>query len=272
MPRDLHDKVVLITGASSGIGAATALACAKAGMHVSLVARRADKLQEVARQVSELGRKAQFFTANVKREEDMKQAVDACWQTFGRLDVVFANAGYGLFEEVATTRDDQARSMFDTNYFGTVYTVQQALPKLNETISGLRHIVICSSAASEIGVPMMGVYSATKAAQDSVAGALRAELYGQDIAVTSVHPIGTKTSFVAVAGGTDVDNTPAMFQQSAGYVAKRVVKAIRRPCPEVWPSRTTRWALAAGTLCPRFAAWAMRRHYKKLKGEGSAQP
>ena len=265
MARDLHDKVILITGASSGIGAATALACAKQGMHVSLVARRADKLEEVAREVSAFGRKAQFFTANVKREQDMKAAVDACWQTFGRLDVVFANAGYGLFEEVLSTRDDQARSMFDTNYFGTVYTVQQALPKLNETISGLRQVVICSSAASEIGVPMLGVYSATKAAQDSIAGAMRAELHGQNIAVTSVHPIGTQTSFVEVAGGTDVDNTPAMFQQSAGRVARCVVRSLKRPRPEVWPSRSTRWALAAGTLCPRFAAWTMRRHYRKLK-------
>lgn len=265
MARDLTDKVVLITGGSSGIGAATALACARRGMHVSLVARRADKLEQVAREVSKLGRKAQFFTANVGREKDMEHAVEACWQAFGRLDAVFANAGYGLFEEVLSTRDDQARAMFDTNYFGTVYTVQAALPKLNETISGLRHVLVCSSAASEIGVPMMGVYCATKAAQDSIAGAMRAELHGKNIKVTSVHPIGTKTSFMEVAGGAGHDNTPAAFQQSAERVAKCVVRSLRRPRPEVWPSRTTRWALAAGTACPRFAAWAMRRHYRKLK-------
>ncbi|MFI4862425.1 MAG: SDR family NAD(P)-dependent oxidoreductase, partial [Phycisphaerales bacterium JB063] len=236
MARDLTDKVILITGGSSGIGAATALACAEAGMHVSLVARRADKLQTVAKQVSSMGGKAQFFTANVGRQADMKAAVEACWKTFGRLDAVFANAGYGLFEEVLQTRDDQARAMFDTNYFGTVYTAQAALPRLNETISGLRHLLICSSAASEIGVPMLGVYSATKAAQDSVAGAMRAELHGRDIHVTSVHPIGTRTPFMEVAGGGGHDNTPAMMQQSAEHVAKCVVRALRRPRPEVWPS------------------------------------
>ncbi|MEM9415820.1 MAG: SDR family NAD(P)-dependent oxidoreductase [Planctomycetota bacterium] len=266
MARDLHDKVILITGASSGIGAATALACAKAGMHVSLVARRADKLERVAKQVSQLGGKAQFFTANVGRSADMQAAVDACWKTFGRLDAVFANAGYGLFEEVLQTRDDQARAMFDTNYFGTVYTTQAALPKLNETISGLRHVLICSSAASEIGVPMLGVYSATKAAQDSIAGAMRAELHGQNIHVTTVHPIGTKTPFMEVAGGGGHDNTPPMMQQSAERVAGCIVRSLKRPRPEVWPSGLTRVGLAAGTLCPRFAAWAMRRHYRKLKG------
>ena len=229
MARHLQDKVILITGGSSGIGAATAVACARAGMHVSLVARRADKLEAVAKEVSALGRKAQFFTANVSRSADMKAAVAACWQTFGRLDAVFANAGYGLFEEVMKTRDDQARAMFDTNYFGTVYSVEAALPRLNETISGLRHVLICSSAASEIGVPMLGVYSATKAAQDSIACAMRAELHGQNIAVTSVHPIGTQTPFMDVAGGGGKDNTPAMFQQSAARVAKCVVKSLRRP-------------------------------------------
>ncbi|XAM01317.1 SDR family NAD(P)-dependent oxidoreductase [Phycisphaeraceae bacterium D3-23] len=266
MARDLTDKVVLITGASSGIGAATALMCARAGMHVSLVARRADKLEAVAKQVSQLGGKAQFFTANVSRSADMQAAVEACWKTFGRLDAVFANAGYGLFEEVLETRDDQARAIFDTNYFGTVYTAKAALPKLNETISGLRHILICSSAASEIGVPKMGVYSATKAAQDSIAGAMRAELHDSNIHVTSVHPIGTRTPFVEVAGGGGHGNTPAAMQQSAEHVAKCVLRSLKRPCPEVWPSRMTRVALAAGTLCPRFAAWAMRRHYRKLKG------
>lgn len=268
MARDLHDKVILITGGSSGIGAATAEQCAAAGMHVALVARRADKLEQVAQRISASGRKAHYFTADVANPQEVAAAVDGCWQAFGRLDAVFANAGYGLFKEVLQTPGDQARAMFEVNYFGTAYTLDAAYPNLLRTEGGLKHMLVCSSAASEVGVPMLGVYSATKAAQDSIAGAMRAELADEGIKVTSVHPIGTKTAFVEVAGGTGMDNTPELMQQSAEHVAGCVVKALRRPRPEVWPSRLTRFALAAGTACPRLSAWVMRRHYRKLKRGG----
>jgi hypothetical protein len=264
MARDLHDKVILITGGSSGIGAATAERCAAAGMHVSLVARRADKLAEAAQRVEAHGRRAHTCTADVADERQVRDAVEQCWHAFGRLDAVFANAGYGLFSTVLETPDDRARALFDVNYFGTCYTLQAAYPKLLQTDGGLRHLLVCSSAASEVGVPMLGVYSATKAAQDAIAGAMRAELVDAGVSVTSVHPIGTKTAFVQAAGGTGMDNTPALMQQSAEHVAGCVVKALKRPRPEVWPSGLTRLALAAGTACPRLSAWVMRRHYKKL--------
>ena len=267
MARDLTDKVILITGASSGIGAATAVACAAAGMHLSLVARRADRLEAVAKRVAGHGRKAHFFTADVANPAAILAAVDACWETYGRLDAVFANAGYGLFDKVLQTPDVQARAMFDVNYFGTAYTLNAAYPRLLQTPGGLGHMLVCASAASEIGVPMLGVYSATKAAQDAIAGAMRAELAETGLKVTSVHPIGTKTDFMAVAGGAGVDNTPAAMQQPAEHVARCVVKALRRPKPEVWPSGAARLALALGTASPRLAAWIMRRHYRKLQAE-----
>jgi len=267
MPRDLESKVILITGASSGIGEATAVACAEAGMRVSLVARRGDKLQKLAAKITGMGHKAHFFSADVCNTDDLKKAFADCWAQFGRLDAVFANAGYGQVVDVMDMAEHEERAMFETNYFGTTRTLRMAVPLMRQTEDGLNHLLVCSSAASEIGLPTLGVYSATKAAQDSIAGAVRAELNDEGFSVTSVHPIGTKTDFMRVAGEMDNKNTPSMFLQTPQKVAGRIVAALRRPRPEVWPSRATRLGLALGTLSPRFAAWAMRRHYRKLKKE-----
>lgn len=265
--RDLTNKVILITGASSGIGQATALACARAGMRVSLIARRGDKLQKLAVQIAGMGHKAHYFSADVRNTGDMKKAFADCWETFGRLDAVFANAGYGQIVDVLAMTEMDERAMFETNYFGTTRALRLAVPWMRQTPGGLNHLLVCSSAASEIGLPTLGVYSATKAAQDSVAGALRAELHDEGFSVTSVHPIGTKTDFMRVAGDAQNNNTPGLLQQTPEKVANRIVAALRKPRPEVWPSGMTRVGLALGTLCPRFASWAMRRHYRKLKKE-----
>ena len=265
MARDLTNKVILITGASSGIGQATALKCAGAGMRVSLVARRGDKLQKLAAQVAGMGHKAHYFSADVRNTNDLKQAFADCWSTFGRLDAVFANAGYGQIVNVLDMTEMDERAMFETNYFGTTRALRMAVPLMRQTTDGLNHLLVCSSAASEIGLPTLGVYSATKAAQDSVAGALRAELHDEGFRVTSVHPIGTKTGFMQVAGETENKNTPVALQQTPEKVARHIVASLRRPRPEVWPSRLTRFGLALGTLSPRFASWAMRRHYRKVK-------
>lgn len=265
MARDLTNKVILITGASSGIGAATARACAEAGMRVSLVARRGDKLQALAAEIAGNGHTAHFFSADVCNPDDMKQAFAACWDTFGRLDAVFANAGYGQIVNVLDMSEQDEKKMFETNTFGTTRTLRLAAPLMRRSPMGLRHMLVCSSAASEIGLPTLGVYSATKAAQDCIAGALRAELADEGFSVTSVHPIGTKTDFMLVAGETENNNTPPALQQTPEKVARGIVAAIRRPRPEVWPSTITRVGLALGTLSPRFSAWAMRRHYRKLQ-------
>ncbi|MFN3166063.1 MAG: SDR family NAD(P)-dependent oxidoreductase [Phycisphaeraceae bacterium] len=265
MPRDLKNKVILITGASSGIGAATATACAQAGMRVGLVARRADKLNAQAKAIEQLGGQATALVADVTDDSAMRSAFEDCHARFGRLDAVFANAGYGQVVDVLEMTEADERAMFETNYFGTTRTLRLALPYLQGTPDGLKHLLVCSSAASEIGLPTLGVYSATKAAQDAVAGAMRAELADEGFKVTSVHPIGTKTDFMEVAGEAENNNTPPGMQQTPEHVAQHIVSSLRRPRPEVWPSAITRVGLALGTLSPRFASWAMKRHRRKLQ-------
>lgn len=269
MYRSLQDKVIFITGGSSGIGAATGAACAQAGMSVFLVARRREKLEAQVQHITSRDGQADYAVADVCDHEQLASAFQACIERFGRLDAVFANAGYGQIVNVLAMSEADERAMYETNTLGTTRTLRLAVPHLRATADGLRHLLVCSSAASEIGLPTLGVYSATKAAQDAVAGALRAELADQGFVVTSVHPIGTKTPFMSVAGDDENKNTPAALQQTPEHVAQRIVNALRRPRPEVWPSVMTRYALALGTACPRFAAWAMRRHYRKLQSSSA---
>lgn len=263
--RDLHDKVIVITGASSGIGAETAVACAQAGMHVTLAARRPDRLREVAQRVEAHGRRALCVECDVDRDEAVQHLFQRSWEAYGRLDVAFANAGFGLVAPVLETTDQQARALFQTNVFGTLYTLQAAAGDLERTSDGLRHLLVCSSAASEIAPPNYGVYAATKAAQDSIATALRAELRRR-ILVSTVHPVGTKTEFFDIARGGDASgslNTPEMLSQTPQHVARTIVRCLRRPRPEVWPQPLARLGLALTTASPRLSALILRRMARK---------
>ncbi|MEM9753615.1 MAG: SDR family NAD(P)-dependent oxidoreductase, partial [Planctomycetota bacterium] len=227
MARDLTDRVLVITGASSGIGAATALLAAEAGMHVTLAARRADKLMHVAKQVADRGRKAHFFTCNVANPQDVRRLFDETLQRFGRVDAAFANAGFGMEQDAHTVPLADHRKMFEVNYWGTVYTLHEALRSMTKTADGLNHLLVTSSCLSEMGPPKYGPYAATKAAQDSLAQAMRAELHGRGSDVTTVHPVLTKTDFfdaksdgdTSSGGRTAEDVYSGPFVQSAEHVA-----------------------------------------------------
>ncbi len=271
MARDLRDKVIVITGASSGIGAATALACAAAGMRVVGAARRVDRLKQVVGQIVGDGGRALAVECDVTRSQDVRRLIERTETEFGRLDVLFANAGYGFFATLMETTELQLRAIFETNFFGTVRCIREAVPAIRRTLHDRPgehgHILVCSSAVSEIAMPRYGAYCATKAAQDSIAGALRAELEGERIDVASVHPVTTRTEFFEQAGRASGGlprwvSTDGFFVQSAEKVAKAVVRCLRRPKPEVWPQPLTRYGLAMCTAFPRLAAtagrWKMR--------------
>ena len=183
----------------------------------------------------------------------------------GRIDAIFANAGMGLFKPVLDTTEEDARRLFDINYAGTMALITAAIPHLRHAAGGLRHILICSSAAGKVGVPQMGVYSATKAAQDSIASALRAELHDDGFKVSSVHPIGTRTDFVAAAGAEHNKNTPDFFMQPPERVATCILRCLKRPQAEIWPSVPTRLLMALGLACPPLAAKLLHRHWRKIK-------
>ncbi|MEO0587450.1 MAG: SDR family NAD(P)-dependent oxidoreductase [Planctomycetota bacterium] len=277
--RELRGKVIVITGASSGIGAATAVACGKAGMGVVLAARREAELMAVADRVrasgASSGGQAWCVRCDVTVEDDVAGLFEAAVRQAGRVDAVFANAGYGLFKPMLETSDAEDRAIFETNYFGSNRTVRHGVAALRATREkhgdALGHVLVCSSSASEIGVPRMGPYCATKAAQDACASALRAELAQEGVAVTSVHPVGTSTEFFGVMADQSGDgsiraNTPVPLSQTSEQVAAAIVRALRRPRAEVWPAPWARWMLAMATLVPSFGAFAMARHERKTGG------
>jgi short-subunit dehydrogenase len=248
-------------------------------MDVALNGRRADKLGEVAERVQGHGRTAVTVVGDVTDSHVQQQLFEQAWQRLGRVDALFANAGYGIFGSVLETPDADHRAIFDTNYFATLTTLKVGVPFLRQTENGLKHVLICSSAGSEIGLPMFGAYTATKAAQDSIAGALRGELADEGIVVTSVHPVGTRTEFIDTtrerspqtsAGEPPGANTPAIFTQTVDHVANRVLATLHRPKPELWPMRTARWGLAACTAVPALGAMLMRRHYRKMRAKSKS--
>src|SRR5262245_8972174 len=132
MPRSLNDKVMVITGASSGIGAATAIACAKAGMNVVISARREDRLKEVAARIAALGREAEIVTGDVVENGYSDRLLDAATDRFGRFDFVFANAGYGFHLPMIETSESMLRDIFEVNFFASVDLVQNAARRLIE--------------------------------------------------------------------------------------------------------------------------------------------
>ncbi|MCC6681619.1 MAG: SDR family NAD(P)-dependent oxidoreductase [Phycisphaeraceae bacterium] len=263
MSRKLTDKVIVITGASSGIGAATARLCYEAGMRVVCAARRTEMLEQV---VEPMGVQGLAVACDVRDDQQVAALFEQTIRQFGRLDVIFANAGYGLNRRVDRTSNEQAHDLFETNFFGTLHCIRHGLPLLRQTEAGLRHILICSSAASDFGLPNYGLYAASKASQKSVAQAMRAELQRENFSVTSVHPVGTRTEFfqaAAVASGRpemrNRTNTPMMFEQTAEQVAGKILKAIRRPKAEVWPQPLARFGLGLLVMFPGLCAFVMRR-------------
>lgn len=272
-PRPLFGKTILISGASAGIGQATALACAKAGMRVSLCARTADRAQSAAAAIRARvpGADIHAFACDVANQAQVESWVAAAAAHLGRVDAVYCNAGYGQLRTILGTTDAEIRAMFETNYFGTIHLIQAAMPHLRQAEDGLKHILICASAAAKIGLPSYGHYSATKAAQDSIASALRAELAHEGFQVSCVYPTGTKTEFFKRSGSMGNSNTPAWMEQTADQVADAILRALRSPKPEVWPHLLTRVGVALGTAFPGFAAAQMRKLFDKQKAQQSAQ-
>jgi short-subunit dehydrogenase len=262
MPVDLTNRVIVITGASSGIGAATARACAAAGMDVVLNARRADRLKDVAADVQQHGRKAVLVVGDVTTPGMSTELLDTAMDKLGRFDVVYANAGYGFRRTAHETSDEEWRKIFDVNFFAATELLSEAASRLITQQRG-GHLLMCSSAVAKFTLPSFSAYTATKAAQNHVCRAMRLELRPHRIEVSSVHPITTRTEFFDVAAhhsnlpapGADA---PGWFVQTPERVANAIVKCLRRPKAEVWTAFGPRLLAGVGTTFPRFMDRAMR--------------
>jgi NADP-dependent 3-hydroxy acid dehydrogenase YdfG len=223
-------RVAVVTGASSGIGAATAIKLAEAGYRVVLTARRVDRLEEVAKQVTAAGGRAEV------RELDVtdRPAVDALAQSLDRCDVLVANAGGAIgADSIADGNAADWQAMYDVNVLGTLHSVQALLPKL--IASGAGTIVIMGSTAGFVAYEGGGGYVAAKHGTHAIAGTLRLELYDKPVRVIEIAPGMVKTAEFAVNRYRgDADKAAAVYAGVAepltdADVADAVAWAVTRP-------------------------------------------
>jgi len=264
---NLQGKVAVITGGSSGIGAATARALAAEGMDLVLAARRADRLTTVAQSIRAMGRRVETVEIDVAAPNASNALLDAAERAFGRFDVVFANAGYGMERAHHDTPEADLRHMFEVNFFASTDLITQAARRL---IAADRkgHLLMCSSCLAKFTLPYYGAYAATKAAQGMMCRAMRFELEPHGIEVSSVHPVTTVTedfeqsaarSGLLSTGSKVPDHAPKFFVQPPERVAKAIVRCLKRPRSEVWTSLAVRLAAGLITAFPGMFDGACRR-------------
>lgn len=195
--RDLNGQVIAITGASAGIGAASARALVAKGARVVLGARRIGRLEQM---VEEMDGAAIAVAMDVRKPEDAQRLVKAAIDAFGKLDALVANAGIGAYGGIMDLSDEKLAEMMDINVAGTVWPIRAAVPHFLEQGEG--DIVIVSSVAGLRGAGDEAVYAATKFAQVGLAGGLDRELRAKNIRVSTICPGGTATEFAMGAGRT----------------------------------------------------------------------
>lgn len=221
--RELEGTITAITGASAGIGAATARALLDEGGSVVVGARRTDRLDDLA---SAYDDRVVVVGMDVRSPDDSHRLVTAAYDTYGRLDALVANAGIGAYGGIMDLTDAQLADMMDTNIAGTVWPIRAAVPGFVEAGGG--DIVIVASVAGLRGAGDEAVYAATKFAQVGLAGGLDRELRGQGIRVSTLCPGGTATEFAMGAGRTpDMPGLAEMMRPED--VAAAVVSVLKQP-------------------------------------------
>lgn len=221
----LQGKVFAITGASRGIGAATARLLATEGCRLALGGRDEAALEEVVRGCSEAGGEAIGIRCDVRSYEECERLVAGAVERFGGLDGLVVNAGVGAYGELLELPLDQVSAMLDTNVYGTVYSVRAALPALLDGGGG--DLVIVASVAGLRGLPNESVYCAGKHAQVGFAEALDHELRPKGVRVTTMCPGGVATEF-AFGAGREPGMPELEEMMSADQVAEAIVFALRQ--------------------------------------------
>lgn len=239
----MKDRVVVITGASAGIGAALAENVSKKGAKVVLVARRERELREVA---ARLAGEALVVVADVTERADVERAIAAAIERFGRIDVLVNNAGRGISRPVSQLTDEDLDEMMRVNVKSALYGVQAVLPHFEARGEG--HVVVVSSMLGRVPfAPIRSAYSAAKHALNALSANLRMELRARqpNIHVSTVHPgvVATEFGHNALHGGVDSRALPGA--QSAEEVAEVIAGVIDSPRADVYTRPGAREMVAA---------------------------
>jgi len=258
---EIKGKVVIVTGASSGIGEATARQFGKAGAKLVLAARRVDRLEALAKEISDMGSGAETLVvqADLSKLEDIQNLIQKTIDVFKRIDVLVNNAGFGRLdwlENLDPVKDIQAQ--FDVNVMGVIQTTRQVLPVMIKQRSG--HIINMCSMAGLVATPTYTIYAACKHAVHGFSEALRREVKPWGIDVSMIYPGGVLTEFQSHAGIKRKTNatTPKALLLTANQVGSAVAQLVRRPrrmwiLPwawsfTVWMNRNLNWLVDYTTI------------------------
>jgi short-subunit dehydrogenase len=248
-----QDKTVMITGASSGIGRGLALELSRRGAQVGLIARRADALAELVREIENANGKAIALPADVMDAASLSAAATKLHSTFGPIDVLIANAGVGATVDGAELKGSTVAGVINVNVLGAANSVEAVVPEMVKRGSG--QLVVISSLAAYRGLPKSAAYCASKAAVSAFFESLRLDLQPRGIAVTIIHPGFIKTPLTAGR------HAQMPFLMELEDAVGKIISAIeKRKKSYAFP-----WQLAsivrAGMIMPNFMYdWISRRN------------
>jgi short-subunit dehydrogenase len=259
-PTRSEREVVIVTGASKGIGRATARQFARTGARVALVARSVALLDEVRKEIEEAGGEALAVPADVRNEDQLRSVVERTLAEWGRIDVLVNNAGVAYLGALGDLGTDELREIVDVNLVGTLLCIRAVLPHFMANRRG--HIVNVSSVVGKRGVARQAVYSASKAAILGLSEALRSELAPHGITVTSFCPSSTETEMNRSIRGNDHPLKQFIrkaFMYTPEAVARRVVESARRRRREVVLSVPAKAVVLANRIAPATLEWVLTR-------------
>jgi short-subunit dehydrogenase len=256
--RKISGSRAIVTGASGGVGREIALELARQGADVVLVARRADRLRELAERIAQGGGRAEEVVGDLSDPSVRQQAVDAARTRFGGLDILVNNAGIGAVGRFEDAAADRVRKIMEVNFFALVEMTRLALPLLKQ---GKKPIVVnVSSVLGHVAIPFNSEYCASKFAVQGFSDALRAELRVRGIDVLVVSPGTTETEFSAnVIERIEGPSWPEHRLVPAAEVARHTVRAIRRGRHEIIPNAWARLFYYLHRLSPRLVAAMIAR-------------
>lgn len=266
MRRDLTGKRVILTGATGGIGRATAAALSRGGARLAVAARSEDALAEVAR---DLGGDVTTVPCDVTVAADRERLIAAAVHALGGLDILVNNSGVGSFGHFASSTEDVVRRVMEVNFFGPVELIRLAAPHL---MHGDRPAVVnVTSMTGRRGMPAWPEYSASKFALVGMSEALRGEFARFDIEVLTIVPGLTNSGFDRNMLRRDGKmNIPFGSGMPPERVAAGIVDAIRRNRRETVLGTEARWMLRFNRFAPRFLNWMIARKVKKLYAQSTS--
>lgn len=247
-------KVIILTGATEGIGRAAAYTLAEAGCKLALAARSADKLKTLADELHRHGHQAIAIPTDMGDTRQAAALAEKTVEALGTIDVIINNAAIGVRDSVIDLQEDEARRVMDVNYFGPVALIQAAIPYFKANPNG-GLIINVSSIVGRRAMPGIAGYCASKGALEKMADSLRLELKADNIRVSTLYPGVTVTQFNDNSLGNSRQGRGRVTGVPPERVAKAMLKAIRREPRDVFITLYDRTFVAVSTLAP----WLMDR-------------